>query len=75
MARISLARMARLLVELGDDGDLDAPGATSAAGYRDRQDSGFGPLWCVRCPGELTGFTPRWTIQAGPLGCDAAAWP
>ena len=74
-ARMSLARVARLLVDLGDDGDPHAPALASAAPYRDREDSGFGPLSRVGCPGALTGFTPRWTIPAGPLGSDPPAWP
>jgi crotonobetainyl-CoA:carnitine CoA-transferase CaiB-like acyl-CoA transferase len=73
--RVSLARMARLLVDLGDDGDPHAPALANAGPYRDREDSGFGPLSRVRCPGALAGCSPRWTIPAGPLGSDPPAWP
>jgi hypothetical protein len=72
--RLSLARTAKLLTDLGEvtpasAGDLDpAPWCEDAT-------SAFGPIRRVRCPGSIDGIEPRWTIEAGPLGVDTATWP
>jgi crotonobetainyl-CoA:carnitine CoA-transferase CaiB-like acyl-CoA transferase len=74
IARLSLARVARLLVDLGDGEDPHAPSLASGDAWREREESGFGPLLRVRCPGRIAGVTPRWARPAGPLGVDAPAW-
>jgi len=75
-AHLSLARTAKLLVDLGDSGD--AAGSEPLADEIDRWSetaaTAWGPLRRVRCPGRIDGVTPRWTIPAGALGVDAAAW-
>ncbi|HSO38981.1 MAG TPA: CoA transferase [Labilithrix sp.] len=74
VARISLARVARLLEELGTSGDPRAPELADAEPWRERAESAFGPLLRVRCPGSIEGSAPRWVRPAGPLGVDAARW-
>ena len=74
--RLSLARTAKLLVDLGDAGDLKGP--APPAGEIDRwcetAETAWGPIRRVRCPGRIGDQSPRWTIPPGPLGIDAPAW-
>ncbi|HTB74447.1 MAG TPA: CoA transferase [Polyangiaceae bacterium] len=74
--RLSLARTAKLLVDLGDSGDIAAPDLPAAAIDRwcETAATAWGPVRRVRCPGWIDGVDPRWTIAAGPLGADAAEW-
>jgi len=75
-ARTSLARVAQLLMSLGE---VDVRGlARTAAGaskaWTELADTAFGPVRRVRCPGTIEGFEPRWTEPAGPLGSHAPQW-
>jgi hypothetical protein len=74
LSRLSLARTATLLTQLGDRG---SPGsadfsADDAAPWLEAADSDFGPIRRVRCPGEIEGVTSRWTVRAGRLGVHPA---
>lgn len=72
--RMSLARIAHVLMSLGDTGDPRAPPLTTGDPYRERVTSSFGDLLRVRCPGSLAGLAPRWTHPPGPLGVDEPIW-
>jgi hypothetical protein len=74
--RLSLARVARLLMDLGDGGDLASRDLGDDAVNRWSEDatSAFEPLRRVRCVGEIEGSAPRWTMTPGPLGAHAPAW-
>ena len=74
--RLSLARTAKLLTDLGDDGDIRAPDVSTdeAARWLEPASTAFGAVQRVRCPVRIEGLGPRWTIDAGPLGVDAPAW-
>ena len=74
--RLSLARTAKLLTDLGASGDLrgsDLLGADIDR-WRETAATAWGPVRRVRCPGRIDGLIPQWTIPAGPLGTDAAEW-
>jgi hypothetical protein len=75
-ARVSLARVAHLLVELGETSDLAAPDLADDEVERccEIAETAFGPVRRVRCPGRIEGVDARWTIPAGPLGTDAPVW-
>ena len=60
-ARLSLARVARALMELGEGGCELA-------------DTQFGRVRRVRCPGSIAGFSSVWSRTPGALGCDEARW-
>ena len=49
------------------------PPARSTAGAR-RWPRRGARIRRVRCPGQIDGVAPRWTIPPGPLGVDAPAW-
>jgi hypothetical protein len=74
--RLSLARTAKLLVDLGHSGDIAGPDLPAAAMDRwcETTATAWGPVRRVRCPGRIDGVDPRWTIAPGPLGADAAEW-
>jgi CoA-transferase family III len=74
--RLSLARTAKLLTDLGDGGDIAGPDVPAAGidDWREVSTTAWGPIRRVRCPGRIDGLVPRWTIPAGPLGGDAAEW-
>lgn len=74
--RLSLARIAKLLTDLGADGDAAAPdlGPEEVDRWRETAESAFGPIRRVRCPGGIDGIEPRWLIPGGRLGSDAPAW-
>jgi hypothetical protein len=67
---LSLARTARLLVDLGTGGDASAAphDANTARDFMERIDTESGPLHTVRTPGRIGGFLPRFTVAPGPLG-------
>lgn len=72
LVRLSLARSARLLMELGDLGGIvgqAAPGESLDA-WMEEADSSFGRVRRVRCPGRIEGVVAEWGIPAGPLGVD-----
>jgi crotonobetainyl-CoA:carnitine CoA-transferase CaiB-like acyl-CoA transferase len=74
--RLSLARVAKLLTDQGDGGDIRSPELSDADvdRWREQAETASGPVRRVRCPGRIDGFEPRWTRPAGPLGADAPAW-
>ncbi len=74
--RLSLARTAKLLVDLGDSGAVAGPDLPAGAIDRwcETVATPWGPIRRVRCPGQIDGVAPRWTIPPGPLGVDAPAW-
>jgi CoA-transferase family III len=75
-ARLSLARTAKLLVDLGDSYDLagrDVP-AAEIDGWCETASTAWGPIRRVRCPGRIDGLSAHWPIPPGPLGLDAPAW-
>ena len=73
-ARLSLARTARLLAELGTDGDPDAAELGDTGELLELGDTAWGPARHVRCPGRIEGYEVRWREPAGPLGRHAARW-
>ncbi len=74
--QLSLARVAKLLTDQGDDGDIGGPDvrADDIERCRETAESGFGSIRRVRCPGRIEGTEPHWAIPAGPLGSDAPVW-
>jgi hypothetical protein len=72
LVRMSLARTARLLMELGDLGAIsgDTVQADAALPYMEEVDTSLGRVRRVRCPGRIEGITSEWRIPAGPLGVD-----
>jgi hypothetical protein len=73
-ARLSLARTARLLIELGTDGDPDALDSEEVGECLEAAVSDWGPLREVRCPGAIEGYDVRWRHAAGPLGRHEPLW-
>ena len=73
-ARLSLARTARLLVDLGTDGNADAPESCDASEFLEHADSEWGPLREVRLPGSIEGYEVRWRHSAGSLARHEAKW-
>ena len=73
-ALLSLARTARLLAELGTDGDPGAPSLGDAAALLEPADTAWGPMRQAPCPGRIEGFAVRWREAAGPLGRHEARW-
>jgi hypothetical protein len=73
-ALLSLARTARLLAELGTDGDPGAPSLGDAAALLEPTDTAWGPMRQVPCPGRIEGFAVRWREAAGLLGRHEARW-
>jgi crotonobetainyl-CoA:carnitine CoA-transferase CaiB-like acyl-CoA transferase len=69
--RLSLARVARLLVDLGTDGDPRRSTADDSGEFLQRIDSAWGKLAVVRIPGSIEGFAPPELLAPGPLGRDA----
>jgi crotonobetainyl-CoA:carnitine CoA-transferase CaiB-like acyl-CoA transferase len=74
--RLSLARTARLLVDLDASGDPSAPeiAGDEVDRWCEPATTRFGEVRRVRCPGGIDGLEPRWAIDAGPLGAHEAAW-
>src|SRR5437773_3101321 len=73
-ALLSLARTARLLAELGTDGDPDAAELGDTGELLELGDTAWGPARHVRCLGRIEGYEVRWREPAGPLGRHAARW-
>jgi hypothetical protein len=61
-ARLSLARTARWLVDLGETGDAAGRDFTpaDAAPWLGSAQTSWGPVERVRCPGRIEGFAPTW---------------
>lgn len=75
VVRLSLARTARLLMELADLGAIcGEPTQLGAAAFLEEADTSLGRVSRVRCPGQIEGIRAEWTIPAGPLGIDAACF-
>ena len=74
--RLSLARTARLLMDLGDSFDPMAPDLTmiDAPRWCEGASTAFGPIRRVTCPGSIEGVESGWTLPAGPLGVDPPVW-
>jgi hypothetical protein len=74
--RLSLARTAELLWQLGADRHRDARELSKeeVAPFLESGDSAWGALRRLRCPGAIEGCAPRWRLPAGPLGSDAATF-
>lgn len=74
--RLSLARTAHLLWELGTGGDPNRPGVDSdeARVYEEEVETVWGPVRRVRCPGTIEGIEPLWSKPPGPLGADPPRW-
>jgi hypothetical protein len=74
--RLSLARTAKLLMDLGDGADAQcaAPTAEDIAPWLESAETDFGPVRRLGCPVGITGITPTWQRNAGPLGSDAPHW-
>ena len=73
-ARLSLARTARLLVELGTDGDPEAPALGEHDALLEPSDTAWGQVRQVPCPGRIEGYEVRWREPAGALGRHAPRW-
>jgi hypothetical protein len=73
-ARLSLARTARLLIELGTDGDPIAPGLADIDMLLECSDTTWGPVRHVPCPGRIEGLEAQWRERAGPLGRHPPRW-
>jgi hypothetical protein len=72
LVRLSLARTARLLMELGDLGEIRGTTLqpTAANAFLEEADTSIGRVRRVRCPGNIAGVTPAWRVPAGQLGVD-----
>jgi hypothetical protein len=68
--RLSLARSAELLWQLGADRHRDARelGKEEVAPFLESGESAWGTLRRLSCPGVIEGCAPRWRLPAGPLG-------
>ena len=73
-AFLSLARTARLLTELGTDGDSSAPALGGVDALLEPGETAWGPVRRVPCPGRIEGHEVLWREQAGPLGRHPARW-
>jgi crotonobetainyl-CoA:carnitine CoA-transferase CaiB-like acyl-CoA transferase len=73
-ALLSLARTARLLVDLGTSGDPDAPGLGDPGGLLEATETAWGPMRQVPCPGKIEGHDVRWCEAAGALGRHPPRW-
>ena len=73
-ARLSLARTARMLVELGTDGDPEAPAISDADALLETSATAWGPVRQVSCPARIEGYKIRWREVAGPPGRHPPRW-
>ena len=73
-ARLSLARTARLLVELGIDGDPHAPALSDIDSLLETSNTVWGPVRQVPCAGQIEGHRVEWREPAGPLGRHLPRW-
>lgn len=74
LSGLSLARTARLLVDLGLGGDARAPGLGDARETLEPGETAWGPALHVRCPGRIAGYEAGWRLPSGPLGRHAPEW-
>jgi len=73
-ALLSLARTARLLAELGTDGEPDAPALGDTDALLEPGDTAWGAVRQVPCPGCIEGYEVQWREPAGPLGRHPPRW-
>lgn len=67
--RLSLARTARFLMELGDLGAvLGTEHSEGVEPWLEQADTDFGRVRRVRSPGHIAGISPRYQTPAGALG-------
>ena len=74
LSRLSLARTARLLADLGLGGDTRAPGFGDASDVLEPSQTEWGPARQVPCPGKIEGYDARWSLPSGSLGQHPPAW-
>ncbi|MBV8031637.1 MAG: acyl-CoA transferase, partial [Betaproteobacteria bacterium] len=72
-ARLSLARTATLLVQLGLDGDRAMP-AFGKPDFLLPAETEWGPVRQVPAAGRIDGFEVKWRTRAGPLGRHTPRW-
>jgi hypothetical protein len=74
--RASLARTAKLLIDMGEGEDPFAPqpGAREVAPWLETVPTAWGPLRRLRVPGEIAGVAPTRGPEPGPLGVHAPRW-
>ncbi|MGE5181865.1 MAG: CoA transferase, partial [Acidobacteriota bacterium] len=74
--RASLARTAKLLIDIGegDDPFAPGPGAADVAPWRETVPTAWGPLERLRLPGEIAGVAPARGPEPGPLGVHEPGW-
>ena len=72
-SRLSLARTARLLADLGESPSA-CPELGDPAELFERNQTAWGPVLQVRCAAAIDGFEPRWAFPAGPTGQHEARW-
>jgi CoA-transferase family III len=70
--RLSLAGTAELLWQLGTDRERAGRELSKedVAPYLEQADSAWGRARRMACPGAIDGYSPHWTLPAGPLGKD-----
>ena len=73
-ARLSLARIAALLVSGGDETQPALAPETADDVADTIEQTGWGPARRVKSPVTWDGVPLRWTLPAGPLGTAAADW-
>lgn len=73
-SRVSLARTARLLLDLGTGGDPHAPGIANPDDVLEASRTAWGDSLQVRTPGAIEGYHSSWRHQPGPLGRHPARW-
>ncbi len=76
-AQLSLAGTATALMDMGENGDPEAPEPvpSDVEPYLLEESGPFGAIRRVACPGKIGDDHPEWTRPAGQLGADAAEWP
>lgn len=74
VSKLALARTAKLLVDLGQQGDPAAPGLGNVDALLEESGSGWGRVRQVPCAARIGGYEVRWPIEAGPLGRHEARW-
>lgn len=74
--RTSLARVARLLVDLPVSNQGPEITTSSPEDFNDRlEQTGWGLAYRLNNPLSIAGIELRWQRPAGPLGTDKPAWP
>jgi CoA-transferase family III len=73
-AHLSLARTAKLLIDLGRGGDRSAAELGDANDLLERSETAWGPVKQVPCAGRIDGCEVKWAVSAGRLGRDEPRW-